>query len=114
MAVKKAEKMEKVIVYDVKEFDKILYSRVVRAISGKAKLLPIDDLEEWKSLFIRRPSRFYVYEYDQLPFVINYVEQPPLPSDMPSNITGSFLNVSTKLGELGKLPQKLSYAFSNP
>ncbi len=46
MAVKKAEKMEKVIVYDVKEFDKILYSRVVRAISGKVKLLPIDDLEE--------------------------------------------------------------------
>ncbi len=46
MAVKKAEKMEKVIVYDVKEFDKILYSRAVRAISGKVKLLPIDDLEE--------------------------------------------------------------------
>lgn len=46
MAVKRVGKIRKVIVYDVKEFDKILYSRAVRAVTGKAKLLSIDDLED--------------------------------------------------------------------
>jgi len=41
---KKMEKVEKVIVYDVKEFDKTLLRRAVRAVSGEAKLHPIKDL----------------------------------------------------------------------